>query len=149
MSTLQLPDPPQKHHTNHTGKHPRPRRLTSTNKAPSTPSIHQKLEHMENKHPHIHQCIPPPHIDAHWPAVERDVQKQYTPINAEGRLHRPVLSAHQQHTKRTTSGHEHLPAQSTQPSPGNPETPKQSQNIPMIAVPKWSKCKSKLTFTKY
>ena len=64
MSTLQPQGPPKSGHTNHTEKHPHPQGPTPTNKAPSTPRIYQRLEHMENKHPHIYQCIPPQHTNA-------------------------------------------------------------------------------------
>ena len=63
MSTLQPQGPPKNGQTNHTEKHPRPQRPTPTNKALSTPSIYQRLEHTKNKHPHIHQCIPPQHTN--------------------------------------------------------------------------------------
>ena len=104
MSTLQPQGPPKSGHTNHTEKHPRPQRPTPTNNAPSTANIHHKLEHMENKHPHIHQCIPPQHTNArigqrYAEAAHIDKSRGAKPI---GQLHSSV--ALQQHTKPTTSG---------------------------------------------
>ena len=67
MSTLQPQGPPKSGHNNHTEEHQRPQRPTpppQKKKALSTPSIHQRLEHMKGKHPHIHQCIPPQHTNA-------------------------------------------------------------------------------------
>ena len=143
MSTLQPQGPPKSSHTNHTEKHLRPQRPTPTNKAPSTPSIHQRLEHMQNKHPHIHQCIPPQHSNAYIgqryaEAAHTDKSRGAQPTR---QLHSPV--ALQQHTKPTISG---SPSQQTQTSPSaispttpaNLEAPKQTQNIPIVKVPKWS-----------
>ena len=109
----------------------------------STPSIHQKLEHTENKHPHIHQCIPPQHTNArigqrYAEAAHTDKSRGAKSI---GQLQSSV--ALQQHTKPTISGSpsqqtQTSPAQSTEPPPWNPEAPKLTQNIPMVKVPKWS-----------
>ena len=86
------------------------------------------------------------HHNTPTPALDRDMQKQHTPIKAEG----PNPSAScgpQLHSSSTRSplsvvarpsGHKHPPAQSAEPPPWNPEAPKQTQNIPMVKVPKWS-----------
>ena len=135
MSTLQPQGPPKNSHTNHTNKHPRPQRPTPTNKAPSTPSIHQRLEHMKNKHPHIHQCIPPQHTNAHIgqryaEAAHNDKSRGAKPTS---QLQCPV--ALQQNTKPTVSS---SPSQQTRTSlsaispttPGEPGSPKANPEHP-------------------
>ena len=143
MSTLQPQGPPKSGHTNHTEKHPCPQRPTPTNKALNTPSIHQRLEHMKNKHPDIHQCIPPQHTNAR--IGQRYAEAAHTNksrgAKPTGQLQSPFVL--QQHMKPTISG---SPSQWTRTSPsainpttpGNPEAPKQTQNIPIVKVPKWS-----------
>ena len=139
MSSLQPQGPLKSGHTNHIEKHPHPQRPTPTNKASSTPSTHQRLKHMKNKHPHIHQCIPPQHTNArigqrYAEAAHTDKSRGAKPTS---QLQSPVVL--QQHTKPTISG---SPSQWTRTSPsiisptiqGNLEAPKQTQNIPIAKV---------------
>ena len=134
-TTLQPHVPPKSGHTNHNEKHLRPQRPTPTNKAPSTPSIHQRLEHTKNKHPHIHQCTPPQHTNArigqrYAEAAHTDKSRGAKPT---GQLQSPV--ALQQHMKPTISSR---PSQRTQTSPsaisptipGEPGNPKANPEHP-------------------
>ena len=96
MYTLQTPGPSQSCHTNHTEK-----RSASTETDPHQQSP-EYIQYKPETRTHGEQA--PPHINAHWPAVDRDTQKQHTPINAEGPnpLASPQLHTGQ-HTKPTTS----------------------------------------------
>ena len=127
MSTLQPQGPSKSGQTNHTEKHSHPQRPTPTNKAPSTPSIHQRLEHTENKHPHIHQCIPPQHTKArigqrYAEAAHTDKSRGAKPT---GQLQSSVALQH--HTNPTISG---TPSQRTRTSPREPGSPKANPEHP-------------------
>ena len=90
----------------------------------STPSIHQKLEHTENKHPHIHQCKPPQHTNTR--IGQRYAEAAHTDksrgAKSTGKLQSSV--ALQQHTKTTISG---SPSQWTRTSSSaiSPTTPRE------------------------
>ena len=84
-----------------------------------------------NKHPTSTSAY---HHNTAMPTLDRNMQKQHTPIKAEG-PNPPASCSPQLHSSSIRSplsavarpsGYEHSPAQSAQPPPGNLEAPKQT-----------------------